>query len=84
MLEGLGRSIKHAKDVGKIKGLQLSENGQALTHQQFVDDTMLQGIPTVKEASTYNQILKEFSMAIGMEFNLYKSKIFFLNTNIAI
>jgi len=41
MMEGLGRSIKHAKAMGKIKGLQLSENGQALTHQQSVDDTML-------------------------------------------
>lgn len=84
MMEGLGRSIKHAKEMGKIKGIQLSENGQALTHQQFVDNTMLQGIPTVKEASAYNQILKEFSMATCMEVNLSKSKIFFLNTNIAI
>eukprot|EP00253_Pinus_taeda_P007518 PITA_07518 len=27
MMEGLGRSIKHAKETGKIQGLQLSENG---------------------------------------------------------
>jgi len=27
MMEGLGRSIKNAKEVGKIKGLQLSDNG---------------------------------------------------------
>lgn len=84
MMEGLGRFIKHAKEMGKIKGLKLSENGQALMHQQFVDDTMLQGIPTVKEALAYNQILKEFSMATGMEVNLSKSNIFFLNTNISI
>eukprot|EP00253_Pinus_taeda_P010158 PITA_10158 len=84
MMEGLGRSIKHAKAMGKIKGLQLSENGLALTHQQFVDDNLLQGIPTVKEATTYNQILKDFSMATGMEVNLSKSKIFVLNTNIVI
>eukprot|EP00253_Pinus_taeda_P017138 PITA_17138 len=84
MMEGLGRSIKHAKAMGKIKGLQLSKNGQALTHPQFVDDTMEQGIPTVKEASTYNKILKEFAMATGMEVNISKSKISFLNTNIAI
>eukprot|EP00253_Pinus_taeda_P002432 PITA_02432 len=63
MMEGLGRSIKHAKVTGKIKGLQLSENGQALTHQQFVDDTMLQGIPIVKEASAYKRILNDFAMA---------------------
>ena len=33
MMEGLGRSIKHARVTGKIQGLQLSENGQVLTHQ---------------------------------------------------
>eukprot|EP00253_Pinus_taeda_P018273 PITA_18273 len=66
MMEGLGRSIKHAKEVGNIKGLQLSETGQALTHQQFVDETMLQAIPTVKEALAYKQILRDFAMATGM------------------
>jgi len=45
---------------------------------------MLQGVPTVKEATTYKQILSVFAVAIGMEVNLSKSKIFFFNTNIAI
>ena len=27
MMEGLGQSIKHVKEVSKIKGLQLAENG---------------------------------------------------------
>eukprot|EP00253_Pinus_taeda_P024545 PITA_24545 len=84
MMEEMGRSIKHAKIVGKVKGIQLSEDGQALTHQQFFDDTMLQGIPTVKEALAYKQILREFSMGLGMEVNLSKSNIFFFNTHIAI
>eukprot|EP00253_Pinus_taeda_P004755 PITA_04755 len=84
MMEGLGKAIKHAKIVGKIRGIQLSDNGQALTHQQFVDDTMLQGIPIVKESLAYKQILNEFSMASGMETNLSKSKNFFFNTNITI
>eukprot|EP00253_Pinus_taeda_P033333 PITA_33333 len=46
MMEGLGRAIKQVKALGKIKGLQLSENGQAMTHQQFVDDTMLDSLPS--------------------------------------
>jgi len=41
MMEGLGLSIKRARVMGKIQGLQLSDNGQVLTHQQLVDDTML-------------------------------------------
>eukprot|EP00253_Pinus_taeda_P031425 PITA_31425 len=48
-----------------------------------LDDTMLQGIPTVKEASTYNQILNVFAMATCMEVNISKY-FFFLNTSIAI
>jgi len=79
MMEGLGRTIKKAKVLGKIKGLHLTENGQALTHQRFVDDTMLQGIPTVKEATTYKKILNDFASASGMEVNLSKS-IFFSST----
>ena len=66
MMEGLGQTIKNDKVLGKIKGLQLMENGQALTHQQFVDDTMLQGIPIVKEATAYKKILNDFASASGM------------------
>eukprot|EP00253_Pinus_taeda_P008109 PITA_08109 len=62
-MEGLGRKIRQAKVVCSVKGLQLFEHGHVLTHQQFVDDTMLQGIPTVKEALAYKQILKDFAMA---------------------
>lgn len=83
MMEGLGQTIKKAKGLGKIKGFHLMENGQALNHQQFVDDTMLQGIPTVKEATAYKKILNDFALASAMEVNLTKS-IFFLKTNIAI
>eukprot|EP00253_Pinus_taeda_P023247 PITA_23247 len=84
MMEGLGWSIKHAKEVGKIKGLQLSDRGEAWIHQQFADDTMLQGIPTIKEAHAYKQIINDFARASGIKVNLSKSKIFFFNTNISI
>eukprot|EP00253_Pinus_taeda_P023477 PITA_23477 len=84
MMEGLVWSIKHAKAMDKIKGLQLTKNVQALTHQQFVDDTMLQGIPTLKEALAYNQILNVFAMARDMDVNISKSKKKILNTYIAI
>ena len=76
MMEGLGKAINYAKALGKIKGIQLKENGQTMTHQQFLDDTMLHGIPTVKEALAYKKILNKFALATGMEVNLSKS-IFF-------
>lgn len=72
MMEGLGRSIKQAKAMGKIRGLQISKNGSVLTHQQFVDDTLLQGVPIVKEALTFKKILKDFALATSMEVNLSK------------
>eukprot|EP00253_Pinus_taeda_P028911 PITA_28911 len=65
MMEGLGNAIKYSKEEGRIQGLKLTLNGDALTHQQFVDDTMLQGIPTVKEVQAFKQILNDFSMAAG-------------------
>lgn len=84
MMEGLGKAINSTKAEGKIQDLKLTMNGEDLTHQQFVDDTMLQGIPMVKEALAYKQILKVFAMAAGTEVSLTKSKILFFNTDIAI
>eukprot|EP00253_Pinus_taeda_P036049 PITA_36049 len=72
MREGLGRVIKMASAEGRIQGLKLTTDGVASTHQQFVDDTMLQGIPTVKEAKAFKQILNDFAMATGTEVSIDK------------
>eukprot|EP00253_Pinus_taeda_P033434 PITA_33434 len=84
MMEGLGNVIKSAKAEGKIQGLKLTLNGDALTHQQLVDDTMLQDTPMVKEAPAFKQILNDFAMATGTKVSLTKPKILFFNTNISI
>eukprot|EP00253_Pinus_taeda_P004682 PITA_04682 len=67
MMEGLGRAIRAAKEEGRIQGLRLTHGVDTVTHQQFVDDTMLHGTPTVKEAKAFKQILSEFSRAVGTE-----------------
>eukprot|EP00253_Pinus_taeda_P001852 PITA_01852 len=67
MMEGLSKVIKSTNVEGKIQGLKLTLNGNALTHQQFVDDTMRQGTPTVKEDKAFKQILNDFVMAAGTE-----------------
>jgi len=41
MMEALGLAIKSAKEEGKIQGLKLTKIGNALTRQQFVDETFL-------------------------------------------
>lgn len=72
MMAGLGKAIKSANVEGRIQGLKLTLNGDTLTHQQFVDDTMLQGTPTVKEAKAFKQILNDFVMDAGSEVSLTK------------
>jgi len=81
MMEGLSRSIKSATTIEEIKGIKSFENFPTSTHQQFVDDTLLHGIPMVKEAKAYKQILDEFGEASGAEINQSKSMIFLFNTN---
>jgi len=46
MAEGLGRLIKHALISQQLKGLSI-HGTPAITHQQFVDDNMLFGYPSV-------------------------------------
>eukprot|EP00253_Pinus_taeda_P013888 PITA_13888 len=84
LMEGLSRLIAKKKEDGQIRGLQPIRSCPATTHQQFVDDTMLHGTPTVKEATTYKDILHLFSRASGMEINFSKSTIFFFNTHQAV
>ena len=84
MMEGLIRSIKSATTIGEIKGIKPFENFPTSTHQQFVDDTLLHGTPTVKEVKAYKRILDEFGEASRMEINHSKSMIYFFNTNPAI
>jgi len=46
-----------------------------------VDDTLLHGKPTVKEAKAYKKILEDIGEASGAEINHSKSMIYFFNTN---
>jgi hypothetical protein len=49
-----------------------------------VDDTLLHGTPTIKEAKAYKKKLEEFGEASRAEINHSKSMIYFFNTNPAI
>eukprot|EP00253_Pinus_taeda_P011292 PITA_11292 len=78
--KGLGRYIKKERAANKIKGLKLWGNELPLTHQQFVDDIMLFGEPTVKEVRQLKKILDLFTEASGLEINRDKSCVFIFNT----
>ena len=84
MAEGLGGSLTKARRQNQLKGIKPAHQGPIVMHQQFVDDTMLMGTPTMQEARTINQVLKTFSEASGMEINLTKSKKKIFNTSIPV
>jgi len=79
MAEGLGKAITAAKRDNHIRGLSF-KNSPAFTHQQFVDDNMLFGHPSMQEARRIKAILSTFSDASGALINQIKSQIFFFNT----
>lgn len=84
VMEGLGKAIKMENVEGRIQGLKLTLDGAASTHQQFVDDTMLQGIPMGREVKAFKKILNDFAMVASTELSLDKSKVFFFNTDIVV
>lgn len=61
LMEGLSRIIKTTKERNNIKGLQHLPPCPTTTDQQFVDDTMLHGTPTVQEAQGFKSIIDIFS-----------------------
>eukprot|EP00253_Pinus_taeda_P002560 PITA_02560 len=79
MAEGLGRHIKQALLSQRLKGISLYHT-PASSHQQFVDDTMLFGYPSVQEAYHLKSLLSDFSEASGTHVNSSKSQIFFFHT----
>ena len=79
MAEGLIRLIKSHVIFRSIKGLFL-HFPPPITHQQFVDENMLFGHPSMQEATLFKTILDCFSLATGTSINKTKSQIFFFNT----
>lgn len=80
MAEALGRAIMKQQVEGKIMGLKASENVPNITHQQFVDNTILPGSANRQEARAFKSILNTYTKASSQHVNPTKSKIFFINT----
>lgn len=79
MAEGLSRLIHHVVHTRKLRGISLHDS-PSITHQQFVDDNILFGFPSVQEARSFKSILHLFSEASGMAINDSKSQLLFFNT----
>lgn len=79
MAEGLSRLLHSAISTRSLKGISL-HGLLPLSHQKFVDDTMLFGHPSFQEAKAFKYFLSLFSEASGTFINASKSKLFFFNT----
>jgi hypothetical protein len=79
MAEGLSLSIHAAVANNLLTCLPLHGISPPISHSQFVDDTLLMGTPTAREANSLLSILQTFSKALGLDCNKDKSQIFFFN-----
>ena len=82
LLEALGRYLKQQKLESSIKGINISNNSNPETHQQFVDDALLYGEASIEEANILNSSLINYTKVSSQDINSGKSEIFFFNMEI--
>lgn len=63
----------------KIQRLSLYHINPPLSHNQFVDDTVVMGFPYIREYKSIKEILNEFMSPSRKNLNESKSQIFFFN-----
>ena len=73
MVEGLSRLILTQVERGELMGIRFHDGMTPQTHQQFVDDTMLMGHPSVQEVQRLKKSLNLFYMASGLAVNTNNS-----------
>lgn len=69
MVKCRSRSIMVASSSNALFGLKLYASAPPSTRQQFVDGTLLMGLPTIKETLSFKVILPDFSKSTGTYFS---------------
>ena len=83
MAKGLSHLIMTQAVRGEIRGFKFHDGMTPQTHQQFVDDTMLMGHPSVQEAQSFKNSLDLFAKASGLDVNPNKSQFVLVNNSLA-
>lgn len=83
MVKSLGITFYKYQQDGLIRGIK-ANSVKAITHQQFVDDTMLFGKVYRREAIRFKKILRIYAKALGQQINQDKSEVFFFNVKMRI
>ena len=82
MVEGLSYLIKTQFENGELRVIKIHEGMESQTHQQFMDETMLMGHPSVQEARSFKKCPPLFAKDSGLAVKPNKSQIFFMSTDI--
>jgi len=80
MAEGLNHSIKAVMVEKSLTGFPLHGISPPISHNQFVDGTLIMGVPTVCKALQIRDTLQTFYDASLMDINKDKLQIFFFST----
>jgi hypothetical protein len=73
MAKGLSRSIQDSITKKCLNGLPLHGISPPISHNQFVDDTLMMGSPIVMEAHAFLSLLQNLCDSSGLDFNKNKS-----------
>lgn len=65
--------------MAKTLGRRISPAIEGITRQQFMDDTILMGKPTIKEAKEFRRILNLYEKVPYQMINMDKNIVFFIN-----
>lgn len=60
MEEGLGRTISSVADHGLLKDIKVSTMGGPFSHFQFIEYTLIMGIPITKKYHELKSIIDTF------------------------
>ena len=80
--KGLGRIMHSNRSRGALVGLKSSSSPSVFTHQQIVDDIIMGGESSVREARFVKKNLNTYSKTSRQLINWDKSSMFFFNTPI--
>jgi len=80
LVEGLRQSLKEFLATQKIKGIHIENMDQPISHQKFVDETMLMAQPNIKKSNALQHVLHNFEASSGTSLNQTKPHILFFNT----
>ena len=81
LAEFLGRFMNNMMVKGDFVGLSPSSSALVCSHQQFVDDSIVMGEASVRNARNIKKALIDYGEATGQSINWHKGVIYFINVS---